>query len=354
MLLMLVLLPLLAAGPARADAGARISRLLEKARVAEQEKDLQRLLKATTRILALNPDQPDALAIRGMALIIASEQVSDPELARQLGVMGKEDLRRLLEVAPGHARAGLARDFTLEAAPLVPEPLVSCPASANQKYLEAEAYFGANRMVEAGAAFESALAGCPTQPVWWTHAGDVYFARSDLEGALARYDRAITLDPCYAPALRFKADALGAMGDRAGAHQSVAAAVACDPTYEAAWHDLRALSSASGLETHHHAASNQADFPQELRATYVALLAQGGAPMEARRRAVEGCLAQLPSVGDSLLWTRLFAAQEAGLLDAAIYVLMLDEDLAPAFLDYRVENRAELVRYVEEVLAPGV
>ena len=50
------------------------------------------------------------------------------------------------------------------------------------------------------------------------------------------------------------------------------------------------------------------------------------------------------------LWDALARADEAGALDPAIYIWLLDAELVPGFLVYRRDHYAELVDYIRTFL----
>lgn len=329
-------------GVAAAGSGDRAQEAAARASEAYDVGDVERAAKLTRRALKLDPANAAARAMQAQ-----------------------------LDGAPAPEAAA----STAAPALAVPSRPVTCPADAEAAYTNAEQRFAANDMAAAKAAYEEALAGCPEQARWRVYYGDTFFRTGDLDGAEREYRAALAIDPCDPVAWRFLADVHAKRGRADETWDAVLHTVACDPTYAAGWKDVAVVARNRGGELvlpeglpeanvvviAEGADSNalmNAMFPivvEQARAT--AVREATGSPLE---RARAGVLAGLElyerarqDMAELPLWSILAAARDAGRLDAAIFVLLLDRELVPEFVAWREPHVDEAMQLVSEQLVIG-
>ncbi len=280
--------------------------------------------------------------------------------------------RRLAELDPASPYLPLCQRILAEVTDpiLITESVPDCPADAVEQHRRAEAAFSRRDLDVAGTHYRRALHLCPEATSWWTYYGDIWFSLGDFAQAREGYQHSLSLDPCYWPAHRFWADTLLKEGDLVGARDRTAVAVACNPEYDIGWRFLEVITTRGGGAFRWVPVSKPAisdpsdDLPadgpfsgaagQLYRTSRASAAAEGGSVLQIERSAVERTLAALPGGGDASgpLWQRLSEAQDAGYLDEAIFIFLLDEALLAEFLEYRSENLSRLSRYITEQLAP--
>lgn len=383
-------------GPGHA-ADARVDKVLVRSEQAMDRHQLAKALKLAYRAVELAPEDPRAYDLRGRVAIRLVGMVSGP-LADAIHQQASADFAKVIELAPNSPQAGFARTMlAANEVPLVTHVQVSCSPEANQALDAAEDAFRHGAHEASIAAYQHAIELCPEDPTRWIYSGDAAYLTGDVRQAKMRYRRAIELDPCSSQAFRFLADLQSEEDDWDGAWQALTQAVACDPTYEVAWSDLQAVqrhtggsfvrtrivppTSADGaamvqamvsdgdIGTHDGAVwlawalarqspevglatlrTTQPDLEIDLEtalgraeiATLVALAVRSE------------LIASDPSVdGATQFWALLGRAREAGYLREAIFVHLLDEELAAEFHSHRDAHKQRLVDYVRSSLAPA-
>lgn len=230
------------------------------------------------------------------------------------------------------------------------------------------------------------------------------FLLHQYERARALFREALQRDRWNRAAHRFLADTEARLGDARGAYREIVLAVVSDPTYEAAWHRLGSLTAGLGGKYHRafavkptvspepdgkitiHLTSDpgsESRYPAEnsvwvmyglLRVAEVRDSEQSGSanpegswppakwrslsPLERERARVEKFLDVYQRViadkpdRESGFWNLMVKAREARFLDEAIFMHLIDPELAPAYLEYRDKHADRLVEYVTTILAP--
>lgn len=320
-------------------------------------------------------DNPLAVGIQA-ALLISSASPDNPQAAEMLNE-GMVLLHWLTELDPESPYIPLSQSILTEMTDpsLITEPVPECSEEAQAQHEEAELAFSRRDMDAAGTHYRRALSLCPEATSWWTFYGDVWFALGDFDRAREGYQESISLDPCYWPAHRFWADTLLKEGDLVGARDHTATAVACNPEYDIGWRFLEVITQEGdgafrwvpidkpgapehGADQASVVVASEGPFSGAAGLVYqmsrATAAGEGGSALEIERSAVERTLATLPGGGEASgpLWLRLSEAQDAGYLDEAIFIFLLDEALLPEFLTYRAENLDRLSRYIAELLAP--
>ncbi|MFT5680072.1 MAG: tetratricopeptide (TPR) repeat protein [Myxococcota bacterium] len=320
-------------------------------------------------------DNPRAVGIQAV-LLIGSATPDNPQAAEMLNE-GMVLMDWLLDLDPESPYISLSHSILQEVTGpgLITESTPECSAEADEQLEVAEGAFRRRDMDAAGTHYRRALSLCPEAAPWWTYYGDVWYSMGDYDQARENYQKSLDLDPCYWPAHRFWADTLLKEGNLIGARDRAALAVACNPEYDIGWRFLEVITEKGGgtfrwspidKPPPPEPDAEQANIimtPQGLFSGAAGLMYQisrtkaeerGGSPLEVERSAVELTLTALPGGGEASgpLWLRLSEAQDAGYLDEAIFIFLLDEALLPEFLAYRTEKFDRLSRYITELLAP--
>ena len=256
-------------------------------------------------------------------------------------------------------------------------------------YAQGEDHFYAGEHEAAIAAFERWSETCPDFAAGWIAYADAHFVQGHYAEARELFGRALEAEPWYAMAHRFLADTLAREGDFDAARQRAAWAVVSDPIYEAGWASLRdytevldgtwrrSWAQRARVRPGEPGEDGKPSFTIELPslddmpvgvgaiwAAYGGKLAlelsdpQPGpdpAPaIERERRAVEVALAvadEAQSLESSPFWSMMARAQEAGFLDEAIFLHLMDETLVNAYLNHRLAHGERLVEYLTTVLS---
>lgn len=353
----------------------KAQKFAEKADHLQKTGDPIGAYKAADKALARDPDNPLALEVRGSILWYAA-QASPAGSEQQAGLLelARADLQRLIAVAPDTVLASIARTMIGDAPLSLPEPSVACPRASQTAIDDAEAAFQQHDLDDAKAHYAAATDACPANPAWWAWYGDAYFSAGDIEGALALYERSLAASPCYWVAHRFAADALARLGRADEGLDHAVRAVACNPTYDIGWSFLAQYTEAGGgrferptvhkpsgpvppVEGADDAALEATAWSAWSQVRYDAARAKQAA-LARERDAVRAGIATLgaavtatPDRSGLTVWPTLARADANGMLDAAIFVLLLDADLLAEFPAWRDANpdaapafvRAELV-----------
>lgn len=375
-------LALALASPAQASPQKKAAKLADKAEHAMADKgDPGRAVDLASRALELDPRQPKALGVMALTHFVVAGMVGGADAQMLLGE-GQRYLNVLMQVDPSspYIEWCLNAASGLLVSPLLPEPVVDCPAEAVARFDAAEERFARGDIGGAAPLYEEALAQCPAAPKWWTYYGDTYFSKGDYVQARAQYARALEASPCYWPALRFTADAYLKEGDLERAHDYAVAAVACNPDYGMGWSYLASVQESRGqplswLDV------QKPPLPQEGEALSVSVDGGGpfggtaglvwglarlnqdpGAPADplGRERAATRAVIEMLRGGDGAalqapdmaLWRLLAEADAAGMLDEAILVLLLDEALVPQLLEMQAQEPTRIPTFIDRFLAP--
>ena len=322
----------LAMSPKRVDA------LASKALASFNAGDLVAAAKLATRVLANNPNQPDALYVRGMTVtsVLAYGQAGDE--SPSLHAIADQDLRHFLQVEPNSLRASIVRSV-LGVGTTLPDPVYDCTPEARAQFAQADNAFATGQTAKARRGYEQALALCPGNATWWVDRGDTFFTAGDLQAALADYEHAISIDACNWQAQRFASDALLRLDEPAQAIIHQVRAVSCNPGYEIGWSALSSTLQAIGGHLVRPAR------PVGTRSWEVfakARVAATGSALERSRAAVRAATAD----GTGPFWTMLADADSADRLDEAIFVLLLDDALLAEFPSWQAQHPKALEAFV--------
>lgn len=357
--------PLLLALLSSPSHAASADRLAAKAERAYDAHDYEKALNKCLKALEKDPNHLQGASVCGATLLMVGTSVGDDEMASK----GAEVLNLVAQADPKNKHVMFwAAVLQLNTPRLIPEPEVRCSAAAQANWDKAEAAFSQNDMRAAQGYYESATALCEN-PKLWTWYGDTFFAAGDYQGAIAAYDHALEIEPCYWAARRFKGDALVQQGQVPEGIRWTASAIACNPEYATAWSYLdpmldprvdaarghRAPPVTPGVITLDEDA--RAPWRGDVATIYQAQMQMGlttGVPVS-RTQAVAAVLGHLREL-DALdkpgmeLWALLDQAEQAGQLEEALFILMLDETSVEDFLAYRDQNLDGLTDYVLTLL----
>ena len=377
-----------AAPSSEVDRRAAVKKALERSAGALRRGDRQAAIDAANEAVALDPSDSQAHLARAVLFQELKGAGTNAEMNRKMEQTVREDYRAASEGQPDSTAAGVARDALaqIEGHALFPDAKPACSKEALAELDTAEDLFNTNHLQESLAHFEKGAQICPEDPIVWTHYGDAYYALEDFAQARSRFEKAIAKSPWHAQGHRFLADTLIHQNQLAAAYHEAVLTVLSDPTYEAGWGGLRAYAifrkgtwnRAYGAKPEVKAGpqgelaitlSPKASTEWNLYAiTKVGFLlpSKDGAPpppktaLDRERAAIQAVLysrkGHAASGTQPLLaspfWDMMARADQAGFLDEAIFLHLLDRELLPEYLAFRDKNRDRLVRYVETVLAP--
>jgi tetratricopeptide (TPR) repeat protein len=279
-----------------------------------------------------------------------------------------------------------------------------CPEAARRENTEGYWFFMAKRYPEALNHYQKAVDLCPEHGAYWITYGDAHFALGNLSKAKALFIEGLQRRPWDRSGLRFLADAELRLGNPEVAYHHAVLAILSDPTYEAGWAFLKdialllrgewkrvpnlrpsvsfdkegkprvvlpfdpkklpegevffwvglALSEADELRGSRRqpARTDQHNEPPALEGNVSpARLERTRRILESNLEFVEAEIAK-DSSKDSKAF-RVFAnARKAGYLDEAIFILLLNKELASEYVAFREKGLDRLVRYVKTMLAP--
>lgn len=360
---------LLWVAPGQASPVAKAQKITDRAQQQLDGGDLVRAFQTAARALALDDANVDAHLIRASAGLRLAEQLPD-DVAQLTIQLAHFDLKFVLDHSQSAFQRGLVRDLLRsKQPPLLVAPSFACDAASTAAFNAAEDALSRNNLVAARAAYEDAVGGCPGNALWWAYYGDSWFNAGEYSIAREKYNRALQIDPCFWSALRFRGDSYLRDGDAAAGVADILGAVACNPEYEVGWgylEDTVAIADARLIRESVSKPSPDvaaAVLPSVWAAYWAARVENtqegSGAPsaeaaLERERGAVRAGVQAwrtLPAEQPGgALWGALARADEAGALDAAIYIWLLDAELVPGFLVYRRDHYAELVDYIRTFL----
>jgi tetratricopeptide (TPR) repeat protein len=280
----------------------------------------------------------------------------------------KLDYEHVAAADPDSLGAGLARDglTRLAGESLIEVKRVACPESAIEAHARADALYGARRFADAAVEYERATAGCPDNAAWWVDFADSYYVLEDYEKAEELFVKALSVDPWNREAHRFLSDTeIQLKNGEAAVHQLVLA-VASDPFYETGWSALRAYAAAMGRKWNRVYGNSKATAGNADAAAWVAYGAaktnvrdahpETASALEIEREAVKTALKTAreteagASKGPGPFWSMMARAEDAGFLDEAIFIHMLDAELAAEYPAFREKHAERLASYLETVV----
>lgn len=358
------------AGVPSAKQVARAQEVADAAWAAERQAAHSDAAKLANKALKLDPDCVRAHYVLGETLVAVSTG-NDSEEARWLYSAAMVEMERVVALSPGSFMGAVAANYLRPPTDLsvLEPPVLECSAAANTEFQKGEAAWSRHDFLGAQVAYNTAILACPNHAGWWLNSGDAWYGLDDYKGAIARYDKALELYPCYAAAYRFRADAEIDAGDVTAGFIDATRAVACNPGYDIGWTYL------SGLWSHldrtvvweralvSPAAGEEAEvqaWTAYWKARGEALPAAAGdaeAIAHQQRAASAGIDAWLSARGDGArrqpehpMWAELAEARGAGALEPAMFVWLLDGEIAPLFGRWRHDHLAQTVSYINDHL----
>ena len=349
--------------------------LFEPPTAFEQRADPQELLREAKDLWLIQEDFTGALAKFNEA-VEADPDDLDTRLQRahyfevlslivvpsdrpKFEARARADFERIIDADPESMIAGVARDglTRISGEPLISSKLVACPEPAVNLHGRANALYGAHQYAEAVAEYTRATSGCPENSGWWVELADSFYEMEDFERAKAHFAKAIAVDRWNREAHRYLADTYVQLGDNDAAMRELVSAVVSDPTYEAGWSALRAYGMALGRKFMR-VYGDRRTVPENAEAkawgTYAAAkeharltLGESASALAVERDAVK---AVLKSGGSGPFWSMLARAERGGYLDEAIFLHLLDADLAAEYPAYRETNATRLASYLATMI----
>lgn len=346
--------------------------------------DVKELLREAKELWHLKEDYSGALA-KFNAAVDANPSDNDTRLQRahflemlsaivvpadkpKFEARAQLDYEHIANADPNSLAAGMARDglTRLAGESLIEAKRVACPESATEAHAHADALYGARRFADAATEYEKATASCPDSAAWWVDFADTYYVLADYGKAEKLFVKALSVDPWNREAHRYLSDTeLQLRNGEAAVHQ-LALAVASDPIYEAGWSALRAYAEAMGRKWNRvYGTSKAAPGNGDAAAWHAYGVAKAHARDAEREQAsaltiereavktalktareAEGSASKAPGP----FWSMMARAEEAGFLDEAIFMHMLDAELAAEYPAFREKNADKLSSYLETVV----
>jgi tetratricopeptide (TPR) repeat protein len=291
-----------------------------------------------------------------------------PRDKAEFKALAQTDYEHIAASDPDSVIAGVARDGLTRLAggsPLAPKR-VTCSDSATEARARASSLAGARRYTEAAEEFEKATAGCPNDVTTWVSFADSYYDLAEYERAKELFVKALTVDPWNREAHRYLSDTEIQLKNIDSAVQHLVLAVLSDPTYEAGWSALRSYTDAMdrkwnrvygdrtggpgtggrALWTVYETAKANARSPHAGPGSALAI--EREAVMAALRVAREANSGAATEPG--AFWSMMARADQAGFLDEAIFMHMLNAELAAEYPAFREGNVERLASYLKIVI----
>lgn len=362
--------------------------------------------------VAAFPLDVDARLDRAIFFDVMLDFVRDEDVEKFKG-LARDDYGWVADQDPDSVRSGVARDALtrLSGRTLIDPPSVPCTGDGAAACRRAESLWATERFTEAIVEYDKAAAGCPGTGFVWVNYADAYFGLGDYEKAKELFLKAIEVEPWNRSAHRFLADAESHLkNEDAAVHQS-ALAVVSDPQYEAAWASLRSYAGASARAWNRVYARKVAVKASEKDPSQISITfpsqetnSKTGAGRKKRKREASistdesswtaygimkastlmGAVIDVDESGATVkravdpktmtaleieriavrngldvtqgssarFWSMMKKAKEAGFLDEAIFLHLLDEPLAKEYPAFRDKNGPRLVEYLETVIVP--
>jgi tetratricopeptide (TPR) repeat protein len=278
------------------------------------------------------------------------------------------DLEHIAASDPDSLIGGVARDglTRLTGESLIEVKRVTCPEPATKARALANSLYGARRYAEAAVEYEKATAGCPDDATAWVDFADSYYVLEDYERAKELFVKALSVDPWNRDAHRYLSDTEVQLKNLEDAVHHLVLAVVSDPTYEAGWSALRAYAAAMDW-TWNRVYGDRKGKPGNADGAswvvYEAAKAKArdahhgpGSALAIERKAVKAALqtARETESGTALVpgpfWSMMARAERANFLDEAIFIHMLNAELAAEYPAFREENAERLASYLKTVI----
>lgn len=357
LLLSLALLP-----AAQASASDRNTVKAEKAFAKE---DYEKALKKCSKALDQDSGNSRAAAVCGTVLYLWGAASGDEELART----GSSLMEGVALSSPDQPFLELYRQ--VRGGAMMQAPNFPCEDAESAAWNQAEEAFVRNDLATARTHYQVAAQGCEN-PTLWTYYGDTFFAEQDYTQAFQAYEHALQIDPFHWPALRFMGDGYIKQNKTETGYRWVAKSLAANPVYEYAWIYLDDVLDPrvkqvrgttlpvveSGMVVVD-PVGGLPPFTGEVRMIYQlgmqAPLNEGATGHERVVKALGMSLSFVEEKGQleepgMALWALLAEARDAGHFEQAVYILLLNEAMVPAFTDYREDNMESLTDYVMSLL----
>lgn len=342
--------------------------------------DAKELLREAKELWHLKADYTGALA-KFNAAVDADPEDNDLRLQRarfleRLSVIvvpddkaefrarAQSDYEHIAAADPDSLIAGIARDglTRLTGESLVEVKRVACPEPATKARARANSLYGARRYAEAAVEYEKATAGCPDDAGAWVDFADSYYVLADYGRAKELFVKALSVDPWNRDAHRYLSDTEVQLKNVERAVHHLVLAVVSDPTYEAGWSALRGYATAMDWKWNRVYGDRRGKPGDADGASWVAYEAAKTNARNAHpgptsalaieREAVKTSLRASKGLGP--FWSMMARAERADFLDEAIFIHLLDAELAAEYPAFRAENAERLASYLETVILPEV
>jgi tetratricopeptide (TPR) repeat protein len=313
----------------------------------------------------VDPSDPEARLQRAHFYEVVSGLVA-PDDKPKFQARAQLDFEYIAASDPDSLIAGIARDGLMRLAgePLIEPKRVACPEPATLAHARADALYGARQYADAAVEYESATAGCPEAAAWWVDFADAYYVQAEYGRAKELFVKALSVDPWNREGHRFLADTELRLDNATAAIHQLVLAVVSDPVYEAGWSAFRTYATAMGWNWNRVYGDRNAEPGNPDAAPWVAYrAAKAGArdaaagPFSAltiERDAVKAGLKVARSTqagaAPGPFWSMMARADDAGFLDEAIFLHMLDAPLAAEYPAFRDANAERLASYLETVI----
>jgi len=278
------------------------------------------------------------------------------------------DFETIAASDPDSLIAGVARDglTRLKGKALVEAKRVECPQAAMEANARGDALYGAHLYADAAVEYEKATAGCPEDAAYWVDYADSYYVMGDYAKAKELFVKALAVDPWNREAHRFLSDTEAQLKNGEAAVRHMVLAVVSDPIYEAGWSALRTYADALGKKWNRVYGDRRPDprspdgvswmAYEEAKANARTADAPPPSALAIEREAVKTALQASRTVeasasnGQGAFWSMMARAEHAGFLDEAIFIHMLDAELAGEYPAFREQNAESLASYLETVI----
>lgn len=331
------------------------------------EKDYTGALAKFNAAVDADPEDNDARLQRGYFFEVLSV-IAVQESRAEFKERAKDDYQHISDADPDSLVAGTARDGLKRLsgeAFFEPKP-VDCPEAAAEIHARGDDLYGARRFADAIMEYEKATAGCPRAAAWWVDLADSHYVLGDYESAEQLFVKALAIDPWNREAHRFLANTELQLGDREAAMHQLTLTVVSDPSYEAGWSALQMYAAALGRKWNRVYGGRTAEPPSFERASWIAYrsamasarASHGGSTsaLAVERAAVKSALEVARQAegsspaGTRSFWSMMARAERSGFLDEAIFIHLLDAELAVEYPEFRRTNGTRLASYLETML----
>jgi len=405
---LLVFAQSLAADPASAP---DLRSLLQKAGDAfHRDHDPKAAGELFNQAVEAYPEDSSARLARALFFEQFSGMVKEEARPKYVGY-ALQDLAWVAEHEPDEYLSGTARDGIrrLRGEVLFPTKPVECSSEAREAYDRAETAYMGGRYRESLPHYAVASEGCPESADIWLSWAETHAQLGEDARAKELYEKAVAADPWNAPARRMLANLELQLGNEEAAFRSGAWAIIADPQSEASWSALKRIAEQTGRDWHRvyelkptvgagekpgdtnivfpmfggddsapdqetkgltrevrRQAKKEKKAKEEAEAaahvpwmTYsfskaLAVSEAKNAPLEIEREAITSALQSSKEAGSAgaPFWAMLHRAQAAGFLDEAIYLHLMDPQLAESYRRHREAHADRLLAYLTNVLAP--